>query len=247
MSISEIKELTKYLTEEEVEKIKQEIKDKETTLKGGNLDEEEMVQVLNTLFAVLVIEKALESEMEGIEEIRDELEAELMECYEVYDTYMAKFRKEDKKKKKKNWLLAFLGLSENIAKKKQDIGASNKALSNMQKELNALKQQKSNEYLKDVIENREKGSVEKYSECVHGCKHPRDFCPTEVTHKIEGRGFDRNGYKGPRRRRSHHEDYHGGYNNERERNLKKAEYISEMDDKQAKQQGELSSINRGRG
>ena len=66
MSINEIKDLAKYLSDEEVEKIKKEIKDKENTLKGGSLDEEEMIQVLNTLFAVLVIEKALESEIEGI-------------------------------------------------------------------------------------------------------------------------------------------------------------------------------------
>ena len=50
MTISEIKDLAKHLSEEEVEKIKEEIKSKENILKGGKLDEEEMVQVLNTLY-----------------------------------------------------------------------------------------------------------------------------------------------------------------------------------------------------
>ena len=118
MTISEIKELTRFLSEEEIKKIKDEIKSKEDVLKNGNLDEEEMVQVLNTLFAVLVIEKTLESEIEGVEEIRDELEKELLECYNVYDSYMAKYRAQDKKKKKR-WLLDFLVLSEDIRNKKK--------------------------------------------------------------------------------------------------------------------------------
>ena len=73
MTINEIKELTRFLTEEEVNKIKEEIKNKEEILKGGNLDEEEMIQVLNTLFAIMVIEKTLESEIEGVEEIKEQL------------------------------------------------------------------------------------------------------------------------------------------------------------------------------
>lgn len=171
MTISEIKDLAKYLSEEDVEKIKKEIKDKESTLKGGVLDEEEMIQVLNTLFAALVIEKALESEIEEVEEIRDQLEEELLECYEIYDTYMAKFRKEDKKKKKKNWLLAFLGLSEEITKKKRDIGATNKTIDNLKKELNSLKQQKSNERLAEVVSKRTENSVENFREGIFERRH----------------------------------------------------------------------------
>ena len=199
MSISEIKELTKYLTEEEVEKIKQEIKDKESTLKGGNLDEQEMIQVLNTLFAVLVIEKALQSEMEGIEEIKDELQAELLECYEVYDTYMAKFRNQDKKKKKKRWLLSFFGLSEDISKRKNDIGASNKAINNIQRELNSLKQQKSNDNLRDVVSKRNPNSVRDFCDSIRGRIDPRDMCPQCIDDR-------RNDKKGPGK--NHHRHHH---------------------------------------
>ena len=77
MTISEIKNLTKFLTDNDIQKIKEEIKSKETVLKSGNLEEEEIIQVLNTLFSILVIEKTLELEIEDIEEIRDELQDEL--------------------------------------------------------------------------------------------------------------------------------------------------------------------------
>ena len=118
MTISEIKNLTKFLTDEEAEKIKQEIKDKENVLKIQNMDEEEIGQVLNTLFAILVIEKTLELEIEGVEEIRADLEKELLEAYEIYDAYMIKYKKEEKKKKK-NWLLNFLLLSDKVHSKKE--------------------------------------------------------------------------------------------------------------------------------
>ena len=59
MTIKEIKDLTKFLTDKELEKIKEEIKSKESILKTQDVEEEEMGQVLNTLFAILVIEKTL--------------------------------------------------------------------------------------------------------------------------------------------------------------------------------------------
>ena len=69
MTINEIKGLTKFLNDDDVENIKKQIKDKEVVLKSGKLDEEEMVQVLNSLFSILVIEKTLESQIEDVEEI----------------------------------------------------------------------------------------------------------------------------------------------------------------------------------
>lgn len=154
MTIKEIKDLTKFLTDEEVDKIKKEIKSKENVLKSENMEEEEMVQVLNTLFAILVIEKTLESEIEGIEDLRAELEQELLESYEIYDSHMLKYKKEEKKKKKR-WLLDFLFLSDRIHSQKNGIGASNKAINKLKGELNALKQQKSNDNLKAMVRNRD--------------------------------------------------------------------------------------------
>jgi len=171
MTISEIKDLTRFLSEEEVEKIKQEIKSKEQILKSGNIDEEEMIEVLNTLFAILVIEKTLESEIEDVEEIRDELEAELLESYNIYDAFMARVKKEDKKKKKR-WLLNFLFLSDDIRNKKDMIGASNKTIDKLQKELNNLRKQKSDENLKSVVNDRD-DSLNKFRECPHECKNPK--------------------------------------------------------------------------
>lgn len=173
MTINQIKELTRFLTEEEVEQIKKEIKSKEDVLKKGNLNEEEMIEVLNTLFAVLVIEKALESEIEGVEEIREELEQELVECYNMYDSYMAKYRKEDKKKKKR-WLLEFLGLSENIRSRKKDINASSKTITNLQQQLENLKKQRSEENLEKVVEKQDDGLYKKFCDCPHECKDPRN-------------------------------------------------------------------------
>lgn len=150
MTISEIKGLTKFLSDDDVENIKKQIKDKETVLKSGDLDEEEMVQVLNSLFAILVIEKTLESQIEDVEEMRDQLENELLEAYEIYDSYMVKYKKEDKKKKK-NWLLHFLSLSDAIHDKKEKIGGANKTIKEMKKELDGIKQQKSDENLNNVV------------------------------------------------------------------------------------------------
>lgn len=155
MTITEIKNLTKFLSEEEVEKIKEEIKNKEDVLKSGNLDEEELIQVLNTLFAILVIEKTLESEIEGVEEIRAELEEELLEAYNTYDSYMGKYKKEDKKKKKR-WLLDFLFLSENVRARKDNISTSNKTIAKLQTELNELRQQKSDDNLRRVVNKRDR-------------------------------------------------------------------------------------------
>ena len=79
MTINEIKELAQKLKDADVEKIKAEIKSKESILKNNDLDEEELGEVLNTLFSILVIEQAFEDEVEGIEDMRAELEQELME------------------------------------------------------------------------------------------------------------------------------------------------------------------------
>ena len=54
MTIKEIKDLTKFLTDEDVDKIKNEIKSKESVLKSQDMDEKEMTQVLNTLFAIYI-------------------------------------------------------------------------------------------------------------------------------------------------------------------------------------------------
>lgn len=149
MTISEIKDLAKLLNEEEVDKIKEEIRSKENILKGGNLDEGEMTEVLNTLFSILVIEKALETEIEGIEEMRADLEEELREAYEIYDTYMVEHKKQSKKKKKR-WLLDFLFLSDKINNRRTAIGNTDKRINALKSELNQLKEQRSDENLRKV-------------------------------------------------------------------------------------------------
>lgn len=156
MTVSEIKDLAKKLKEEDVEKIKEEIKNKENILKVNTLDEEELMEVLNTLFSILVIEKALEDEIEGIEEIREELQNELMEAYQQYDDYMARYKKEDKKKKKRRWLLDLFMLSEDIKNKKNNLGESNKLINKMQNQINELRKQTSDDNVKEVCkhENR---------------------------------------------------------------------------------------------
>ena len=173
MTIKEIKDLTKFLTDEDVDKIKNEIKSKEGVLKSQDMDEKEMTQVLNTLFAILVIEKSLETEIEGIEEIREELEKELMESYEIYDAHMAKYKNEEKKKKKKRWLLDFLLISDRVHSKKEGIGASNKMIASLQKELNTLKQQKSNENLKNAINDRDGDLYKEFCDIPGRCNDPR--------------------------------------------------------------------------
>ena len=182
MTITEIKNLTKFLSEEEVEKIKQEIKNKEDVLKSGNLDEEELIQVLNTLFAILVIEKTLESEIEGVEEIREELEEELLEAYNTYDAYMVRYKKEDKKKKKR-WLLDFLFLSENISSKKMGISTSNKTIAKLQSELNELRRQKSDANLRDVA-CKHGDRFDDFCDKPHKCKNPMHHHP-DIREKMQ--------------------------------------------------------------
>ena len=184
MTVTEIKDLTKFLSDEEVEKIKEEIKSKENVLKNGSLDEEEMIQVLNTLFAILVIEKTLESEIEGVEEIRAELEAELIESYNLYDTYMSKYKKDDKKKKKR-WLLDFLFLSENIRTKKDGLSTTNKTIAKLQNELNTLRQQKSDSNLREVA-GKSEGRFNDFCERPEKCKNPRHHHP-DISDRMEKR------------------------------------------------------------
>lgn len=172
MTIKEIKNLTKFLTDEDLDKIKEEIKSKESILKTQDVPEEELGQVLNTLFAILVIEKTLEAEIEGVEEIRAELEQELLEEYEVYDNHMAKYKKEEKKKKKKNWLLDFLFMSEEMKARQDTIGASKKEVAAMQKELNALRQFKSNENLRNVMRDLHGPCYDAFCDCIHKCDNP---------------------------------------------------------------------------
>lgn len=171
MTISEIKNLTKFLNDDDIEKIKEEIKSKEVILKKDKMDDEEMTQVLNTLFAILVIEKTLESEIEGVEEIRAELEAELMESYQIYDSHMAKYKKEEKKKKK-SWLINFLLLSDRVNTQKNGIGASEKTITNLKNELNELKRQRSNENLKEVAKGRRGKTFEDFCKTPHDCHNP---------------------------------------------------------------------------
>ncbi len=173
MTINEIKGLTKFLDNEDVENIKKQIKDKEEILKSGKLDEEEMVQVLNSLFAILVIEKTLESQIEGVEEIRDQLESELLEAYEVYDSYMVKYKKEEKKKKK-GWLLRFLSLSDIIHDKKESIGGANKAITEMKKDLKNLKEKRSDDNLKNVA-NKCNHDLDDFCHCHEECKNPLHY------------------------------------------------------------------------
>ena len=172
MTIKEIKNLTKFLKDEDLDKIKEEIKSKESVLKTQDVPEEELGQVLNTLFAILVIEKTLETEIEGVEEIRAELEQELLEEYEVYDNHMAKYKKEEKKKKKKNWLLDFLFMSEEMKSRQDTIGASKKEVAAMQKELNTLRQLKSNENLRNVMKDLHGPCYNEFCDHIHKCDNP---------------------------------------------------------------------------
>jgi len=176
MKIKEIKKLNKYLKEEQVEEIKKEIKNKEDVLKSGNLDEEELGEVLNTLFSILVIEKTLEQQVEGIEEIRSELEAELLEAYQTYDSYIERSKIDAKQKKKRRWILDLLGISENIREKKAGIGMTNKSLNNLKKELDTLKQQKSKENLKDVMNKENRERRKDFCDCIKDRRPPRNHC-----------------------------------------------------------------------
>lgn len=173
MTINEIKGLTKYLSEEDVEKIKEEIKSKEDILKEGSLEEEELIQVLNTLFAILVIEKTLETDLEDVEEIRDELETELLESYQIYDSYMSEYQR-DKKKKKKGWLSKFLFLSEGIHAKKEALGGANSTIGKLKDEINELKQQKSKSNLKNVVDGKHRHAFESFCDCPKKHNHPHE-------------------------------------------------------------------------
>ena len=175
MTVTEIKNLTKYLTDEEVEDIKKEIKSKENILKSGNLDEEELGQVLNTLFAILVIEKTLEQQVEDIENIRSELEQELLEAYQMYDSYIEKSKADEKKKKKRRWLFDLLGISENIRNRKTGIGVANKSISALQNEINTLKQQRNADNLKKVMRRENMDRRREFCDCVENREH-RDHC-----------------------------------------------------------------------
>ena len=159
MTINEIKDLAQKLKDADVERIKAEIKSKESILKNNDLDEEELGEVLNTLFSILVIEQAFEDEIEGVEEMRAELEQELMESYEKYDKHMAKYKKEKKeeKKKKRRWLLDFFALSEDIRNKKETLGDSKKLIGKMQSQINELKQQTSNDNLEKACDHKHGG------------------------------------------------------------------------------------------
>ena len=178
MTINEIKDLTKYLKEEEVDEIKEEIRSKETVLKSGNLEEDELIQVLNTLFAILVIEKTLESQIEEVEEIRSDLELELTESYKIYDAYISKSKAEKKEKKKRRWLLDLLCISDRIHSKKEGIGRANKTLNEMQNEINKLKQQKSNENLKNVVDKKNEVERDNFFDLPNKQIDPRMYCDT---------------------------------------------------------------------
>lgn len=181
MTINEIKELAQKLKDADVERIKAEIKSKESILKNNDLDEEELGEVLNTLFSILVIEQAFEDEVEGVEDIRAELEQELMESYEKYDKHMAKYKKEkkeEKKKKKKRWLLDFFALSEDIRNKKETLGDSKKLINKMQNQINELKQQASDSNLERACDHRRGGPHRdemgrKCNECGESLKNDR--------------------------------------------------------------------------
>ena len=172
MTISEVKKLTRFLSEEEIDKIKEEIKSKEVVLTSEKMEEEEMTHVLNTLFAILVIEKTLENEIEDVEDIRAELEQELLEAYEIYDNHINKYKREEKKKKKR-WLLDFLFLSDHIHDRKAGIASTNKTINALKNELNAVKQQKSNENLRDIIRDRRGDRFRDFCRFPRTCENPR--------------------------------------------------------------------------
>lgn len=184
MTINEIKELAKKLKDADIERIKEEIKSKEAILKNNDLDEEELGEVLNNLFAILVIEQAFEDEVEGVEEMRAELEQDLMDAYENYDKHMAKYKKdkkEEKKKKKRRWLLDFFALSEDIRKKKETLGDSKKLINRMQNQIDQLKQQASD------------NNVEKACDHRRGRPHREDMCDCreKASKELDGCGKEK--------------------------------------------------------
>lgn len=204
MTVTEIKNLTKYLTDEEVEDIKKEIKSKENILKSGNLDEEELGQVLNTLFAILVIEKTLEQQVEEIENIRSELEQELLEAYQMYDSYIEKSKADEKKKKKRRWLFDLLGISENIRERKTGIGVANKSISALQSEINTLKQQKSADNLKKVMNRENRDRRRDFCDCIEKREH-KDHCKIccESINREPPHRHERGHNHGPRHEHKH--------------------------------------------
>lgn len=106
MTVCEIRNLTKYLNQQIAEEIKSKLQKEEMLLINSDYEEEEKIQILNTLYAILVLEKLLECEQEEIEESRLELEQELIESYEIYNLHKNKRKKEKKKKRLMElWLL----------------------------------------------------------------------------------------------------------------------------------------------
>ena len=177
MTVTEIKNLTKYLTDEDIEDIKKEIKNKENILKQGNLDEEELGKVLNTLFSVLVIEKTLEQQIDEIEDIRTELEQELLEAYQTYDSYIERSKADAKRKKKRRWLLDLLSISDNIRDRKAGIGMANKSIAALQKELNNLRQQREPNRLRDIMYEGNKRERDNFFKDLVKSSIPQTQCP----------------------------------------------------------------------
>ena len=188
MTIDDIKKLTKFLNDEDIEEIKKQIKSKEKILKEGKLEEEEMNKVLNTLFSILVLEKSLESEIEDIDELRKEIEEELMEAYQIYDSYMAKCKAEDKKKKKK-WLLDFLRMSERIHSKKDALLASKKEIERLKKELDDARSQRRDERLRNVCNNERER--EKFCKYPRQCKNPYHHHQQELNERLGYRRIEK--------------------------------------------------------
>lgn len=213
MTISEIKSLTKFLTDEDVEKIKEEIKSKEKILKSGNLEEEELGNVLNSLFAILVIEKTLESQIDDVEEIRKELEDELLLAYQTYDEYILRYKK-DEKKKKKHWLLNFLAFSDLIHDKKTTIGKADKSLAQMKSELEGLQKQKSDNNLRKVV-NKEGDSYESFKDY-----HDKN-CPVAQALAAEAHRRGHRGY-------NHGHNHYDGYDRKRNVNVVKTGIETEL-------------------
>ena len=59
------------------------------------------------VFALATQDFLYEKMVSNVEEIREELEEELLESYNIYDTFMARVKKEDKKKKEKKPSMSF--------------------------------------------------------------------------------------------------------------------------------------------
>lgn len=188
MTIDEIKGLVKFLTDEDIEEIKNQIKSKEKVLKEGKAEEEEMNKVLNALFAILVLEKTLELEIEDLDDIRQEIEEELLEAYQIYDSYMIKCKTEEKKKKKR-WLLDFLFMSENIHAKKQSLGASKKEIERLKRELDDARYQRRDDRLQDILKSKK--DREEFCKYPKECKNPHHNHDRELQEKLARKRYER--------------------------------------------------------